>query len=583
MARSLLDPATSVDPTTPAAPADPTTLVDPVTVEVVSHYLRAVADEMKRTIVRTAMSPVIYEVLDFSTGVFDRRGRLVAQTAGLAIFLGTLDWAVQATIRKFGADLHPGDVILTNDPYSGGGTHLNDVSVVAPVFYRGKLEGFVASRAHWMDIGGQVPLSVMTTATEINQEGLLLPVVRAYHRGRPDRQLLDFLAANVRLPEVMKGDFNAQLAASRAGERRLLELFERYGAETVDRCIEVFLDAGERVTRARLSAMPDGRYSGTEYLDTDRTTGRPVKVHVTIEKTGSELTLDFTGSDQATKSSYNVTYCGLVSGCRVLLRAITDPKAPTNDGCFRPLKVVAPPGTVVNAGRPSPVGMYGEVARRAIDAAWMALAEVLPGGLPAGHFGSICGQCMAGWDDREPEPRYTSFSGPNGGGWGATPAEDGESAMVCVSNGETKNNPVEILEAKNPLLITRYELRQDSGGPGKRRGGLGTTLEFRVLTSGEYMATFAAGRAERGAFGSAGGRPGIPNRVTVTREGQVIAGLERETAFALKKGDLITVESGGGGGWGDPAEREPSLVAADVEAGYVSPEAAEKEYGFRKS
>jgi len=551
---------------------------DLVTTEVVSNYLVAVADEMKRTVVRTAMSPVIYEVLDFSTGVFDRRGRLVAQTAGLAIFLGTLDWAVQAVLKKFGDDLHPGDVILTNDPYEGGGTHLNDVSVVAPVFDAGRLRGFVASRAHWMDIGGQVPLSVMTNATEIHQEGLLLPVVKAYERGRPNRQLIDTLTANIRQPETWKGDFGAQLAACHVGRRRLAELLARYGPEVVEDCIDATLDATERLTRERLEAMPDGRYRGVDFLDSDTVTGSPVRVEVAIEKSGADVTLDFTGSAPATKSSYNLTYCGLVSGCRVLLRAITDPHGPTNDGCFRPLTVKAPPGTVVNATKPSPVAMYGEVARRAIDAAWRALSEVIPQGLPAGHFGTICGQCMAGWDDRLAPSRYTSFSAPNGGGWGATPDRDGESALVCVSNGDTRNTPVEIIEARNPLMVTRYELRTDSGGPGKYRGGLGTTLEFLVETGGQYAATFAAGRAERAAFGLHGGRDGVTNRVTVTRDGKTIAGLGRSTAFLLEKGDLVTVESGGGGGWGDPRERDPRAIAEDVRLGYVSPEAAAGDY-----
>ena len=555
--------------------------LDPVTVEVIGHHLHAIAEQMKRVIIRTALNPIINEVLDFSTGVFDARGRLAAQASGLSMFLGTLDWAVAAVIEKFGDDLGPGDVFLTNDPYAGGGTHLNDVTAVSPVFDEAALIGFVASRAHWTDVGGAVALSVQPDAQEIYGEGLVLPVVRIHHRGEVNDGVMEIIHSNVRLSEEGFGDLEAQLAAARIGATRLVELSRKYDRPTLADSIEELQDANETLTRQRLLEIPDGVYTGEDFLDDDGIGGPRTRIRVRAKKSGETLHLDFTESAAANPSAYNVTLCSLVSACRVILKCITDPKGPTNDGSFRPLTVTARPGTVVHATRPTAVSLYGEPARRAIDAVWCALAPVLPNDLPAGHFGTIAGLAMAGWDDRQDPPKPVTFQGPNAGGWGAGNGHQGESALCCITNGDTRNNPVEVIEATSPLLVRRYGLRTDSGGAGQWRGGLGTVYEFEVVTGGPFRLTCALGRTELAPFGVEGGLDGATNELEVWRGGKVVAKLARTTAFPLEKGDRVLLKTGGGGGYGDPKRRDRAAIEEDLEMGYITPDEAKIHYDWK--
>jgi N-methylhydantoinase B len=548
---------------------------DAIVSEVIGHHLVAIAEQMKRTIVRTAANPIIYEVLDFSTGVFDARGTLAAQAAGLSIFLGTLDWAVAAAIEKFGVDdLADGDVVLTNDPYAGGGTHLSDVSVVAPVYSGRRLIGFVASRAHWNDIGGAVPLSVQTNASDVYAEGLIFPVVRLFRRGRPNRDVFDLIAANVRQSASQLADLQAQLAAARVGSARLVALAAKYGERTLAHSIARLQAAADARARRRIRAIPDGTYFGEDFLDDDGVGGPPVRISVLVEKLGDHIHFDFSDSAPANPSGYNMTRCSLVSACRVLVKAMTEPHGPTNDGCFRPLSVSSRPGTVVDAVHPTPVSLYGEPARRAIDAAWRALAPAVPDRLPAGHFGTIAGIAMSGWDDRMQPPRPVSFQGPNGGGWGAMRGRDGESALCPVTNGDTRNTPAEVIEAKVPLRVRQYSLRPDSGGAGEWRGGLGTIYEFEVLTGGPFFMTCALGRTAIPPFGVAGGLPGATNLIEVERDGRIVAALARATAFRLQKGDIVRLLTGGGGGHGDPHARSANAIRRDIELGYVTAAAA---------
>jgi len=550
---------------------------DAIVTEVIGHHLTAIAEQMKRTIVRTAMNPIIYEVLDFSTGVFDGRGTLAAQASGLSIFLGTLDWAVAAAIRKFGvAGLADGDVVLTNDPYVGGGTHLSDVSVIAPVYFERRLIGFVASRAHWNDIGGAVPLSVQTNARDIYAEGLTFPIVRLFRRGEPNRDVFDLISANVRQSALQIGDLEAQLAAARVGSSRLVALAKKYGAATLARAIRHLQAAAEVRTRGKIRRIPDGTYFGEDFLDDDGVGGPPTRIAVRVDKRADRLHCDFSDSAPSTPSGYNMTRCSLVSACRVLVKAITEPHGPTNDGNFRPLTVTARPGSVVDAVHPTPVSLYGEPARRAIDAVWRALAPVAPELLPAGHFGTIAGLAIAGWDDRTQPPLRVSFQGPNGGGWGAAPGRDGESALCPVTNGDTRNTPAEVIEAKAPLRVRRYSLRPDSGGEGEWRGGLGTVYEFEVLTGGPFFMTCALGRTTFPPFGIAGGGPGATNVVEIERDGRIVATLARATAVSLLKGDIVRVMTGGGGGYGEPARRSAAAIQRDLDLGYVTAARAER-------
>jgi N-methylhydantoinase B len=544
---------------------------DPITTEVIGHHLTSIAEQMKRTIIRTAMNPIIYEVLDFSTGLFDARGALAAQASGLSLFLGTLDWAVAAAIEKYGlADLADGDVILTNDPYTGGGTHVSDVSVIAPVHHQRRLIGFVASRAHWNDIGGAVPLSVQTNARDVYAEGLNFPVVRLFRRGKLNRDVYDLIAANVRQSALQLGDLQAQIAATRVGASRLIALAAKYGRLTLAAAIGQLQSAAEARTRRRIRGIPDGTYFGEDFLDDDGVGGPPSRIAVRVDKRADHLHLDFSDSAPANPSGYNMTRCSLVSACRVLVKAITEPFGPTNDGNFRPLTVTARSGSVVDAAHPTPVSMYGEPARRAIDALWRAVAPVIPDRLPAGHFGTIAGLAISGWDDRVHPPARVTYQGPNGGGWGASRNRDGESALCAVTNGDTRNTPVEVIEAKAPLRVRRYTLRADSGGEGEWRGGLGTIYEFEVLTGGPFFLTCALGRTSIPTFGVDGGLPGAMSVVEILRAGEVVATLARATAVTLQKGDIVRLMTGGGGGYGDPRCRSKEAIRHDLELGYVT-------------
>ena len=521
--------------------------------EIVAHALVAAAEEMKLTLMRSAYNPIIYEVLDFSCGVFDRQGRLAAQASGLAIFLGTLDWAVQSVIARHGAhDMREGDVFLTNDPYGGGGTHLNDVCCVTPVFAASELIGFTASRAHWTDVGGAVAMSVQPDAPNLHAEGLVLPGVRLYRAGDPVVEVFDLLRANIRDAERGLGDLRAQLAAGGIGARRLVELAVRHGTDRLAAIIERVQEQAEARVRARLAVFPEGEASAVDQLDDDGHGGPPVYVRARLELRRSEVRFDFTGTDPATVTGYNASLCSLVSAARVVFKSLTDPLAPANDGSFRPLAIHAPEGTVVSATYPTGVSLYGEPSRRAIDAVWRAFAQLVPDMLPAGHYGTIAGVAMAGWDDRFDPPLWTTFQGPNPGGWGAGPGHDGESALFCVTNGDTRNTPAEIIENTAPLRVHGLRLRDGSGGAGRWRGGLGIEYDYEVLTGGPFALTCALGRTRFGGFGLDGGADGAVNKLEIRRNGNIEAELERVTAFPLQRGDHVVLRTGGGGGYGDP-------------------------------
>ena len=553
---------------------------DKITVEVIRNYLITIADEMKKVIERTSMSPIIYEVLDFSTGVFTRDAKLIGQAAGLTMFLGTLDLAVEAALRKFGVNgLHPGDLIITNDPYVGGGTHLNDVVCISPIFYANELVAFGAVRAHWIDLGGKVPFSQMSDATEIFQEGLLFPVVKLYDRGVFNETLYEVITANVRVPSAVGGDLQSQVAACRIAERRIVELMDKYGVATFDDAVRQTLDNSEVQIRAAIRKIPAGVYTGEDYVDSAGPDGPPIRIVATVTVAEDEITMDFTGTDAATNSSFNQGWGALLSCCRAMLKCITTPQDPSNDGSFRPLHVIAPKGCCLNVDRPSPVCMYGELGAHVMDAIWKALAPAIPDQLPAGHYATVAAQGFAGYDTATETPRYFMFGGPNGGGWGAGRNWDGEHALICLGDGDTRNTPMEVIEAKYPIEIVRFELIPDSGGAGEFRGGLGLEVEYKLLRGESLSAVFVCGRCKFPAFGLYEGEPGLPSSIHITREGVVGPCTCQAAGLPLQVGDIITVKAGGGGGYGSPRDRKPESVLEDVKLGYVSPDAAREIYG----
>jgi N-methylhydantoinase B len=369
------------------------TELDPFTLEIVRDSLVAISDEMFVALQRTSKSTIIYEVLDFASGLTDRDGRLVTQGNGVTVFLGTLSFAVRHTLEKFGAEgLDPGDIVITNDPYTGGGTHLSDVSLIVPIFYGTELVAFAASKAHWTEVGGKDPGSWTTDATEVFQEGLQFPCVKLYEQGTPVQSLIDVIEANVRLPDMTLGDMYAQAAALRLGAQRFTELCDKYGADVVLGAIDAHLDHGERITILELARLPNGTYEAEDVIDDDGLGNGPFPVRVAVTISDNEFVCDFTGTHPQVPGPVNCTLTALHCGARTILKAITSPEIPASEGNFRPLRIVCPPGTIFSAERPAAVSTYWETLEYVTDLVWKALASVVPERLSAGHFCPFAGR-----------------------------------------------------------------------------------------------------------------------------------------------------------------------------------------------
>ncbi|MGH3134780.1 MAG: hydantoinase B/oxoprolinase family protein [Gaiellaceae bacterium] len=556
----------------------PATDIDPFTVEILKDGLIAIGDEMFIALQRTSKSTIIYEVLDFATGLTDARGQLITQGNGVTGFLGTLTFAVKYTLEKFGADgLEPGDVIITNDPYTGGGTHLSDVSLVVPIFYDGELVAFSASKAHWTEVGGKDPGSWTTDATEVFQEGLQFPCVKLYERGRAVQSLIDLIEANVRLPDMTLGDMHAQAASLRLGERRFVELCDKYGLDVVLGSIESLLDYGEKLTRLELRKLPQGVYEAEDMIDDDGVGNGPFPVRVKVTITDDEFLCDFTGTHAQVPGPVNCTLTGLHSGVRTIFKAITGPQIPVNEGCFRPLRLICPAGTIFTAERPAPVSTYWETMEYVTDLVWKALAPVVPHRLPAGHFLSVCGVVVAGLHPDTND--LFLLVEPQAGGWGAAETRRGEQGLMCVGDGETYVIPIEIAEARYGILVDQYALDTEAeGGAGRHRGGRGCIRDYRAVAD-EVFLTATFGRHKFPPWGVAGGHPGSRNEVRIFhRDGREVV-LGKCARYRLEKGEMARLITGTGGGWGPPHERPVEEVIEDVRDEYVSLAHAERDYG----
>jgi N-methylhydantoinase B len=553
------------------------TEIDLFTVEIVKDSLVAIGDEMFIALQRTSKSTIIYEVLDFASGLIDANGQLITQGNGVTGFLGTLTFAVRSALEKFGPEnLHPGDVVITNDPYGGGGTHLSDVSLIVPIFYAGTLVAFAASKAHWTEVGGKDPGSWTTDATEVFQEGLQFPCVKLYEEGCPVQSLIDLIAANVRLPDMTLGDMYAQAASLHLGERRFQELCDKYGLDVVLSSIEALLDYGERMTRLELSKLPKGTYEAEDWIDDDGIGNGPFPVRAKITITGDEFICDFTGTHPQVPGPVNCTTTGLHSGVRTMLKAITSPSIPVNEGCFRPLKVICPPGTIFTAQRPAAVSTYWETMNYVTDLVWKALAPIVPDRLTAGHFLSVCGVVVAG---RHPDSgELFLLVEPQAGGWGAGAAKDGESGLMCVGDGETYVIPIEVAETRYGIIVDRYELDVTGAGAGRYRGGRGCIRDYRAAVD-EITLTATFGRHKFVPWGTAGGHPGSRNEVRIFHaDGREVV-IGKCARYPLKRGEVARLVTGTGGGWGSPLERPVEAVIEDVRDGYVSLEQAKLDYG----
>lgn len=513
---------------------------DPITVSVIQASLTAAADEMFAVLKKTAMSPIIYEVLDVGTGITDAAGELVSSGAGIPTFVGVLDKAVRRIIELNRGGAQSGDVFITNDPYFGGVTHLNDVVVALPVFAEAELVAWTASIAHWNDVGGKTPGSMAVDVSEIFQEGLRLPAVRLFENGRAIAPVFDIIAVNSRLPDFVKGDLWAQVAASRKAEGRIGRLVEAYGLEAYRAALRDLFEEGERRSRAGMSTLPPGVYAIEEEQD-DGALWR-----ASIGVAPDRFTVDLRGNPQQRSAPYNTSRDGAMISAQMIFKALADPTLFANAGSFRPLEVVTEPGSIFHAVGSAPHGYYFETRIRLYDMLWRCMAKALPERLPAGHFASICGTVIAG-DHPDTGRRFTMVE-PQMGGWGATSKRDGLDAMYSASHGETFNCPVEICEARYGLDVGYKRLNDTEEGRGLHSGGRGLSLAYRLRAKALLSAGYSRNRQP--VWGSAGGAPGGRNGIAVTRAG----GERRDYSFVsgleLAPGDTITITTANGGGWG---------------------------------
>lgn len=555
-----------------------TTRHDPVTLQVIKDALTAIGQEMFQVMIRTSMSPIIYETTDFAVGLTDAKGELIAQGNGVAGFLATLDTAVQsALLHHPAATLKPGDVIITNTPYEGGGTHLSDVLIIVPIHHQQELVGFSVNKSHWTEVGGKDAGSVSTTALEIFQEGLHLRFLKLFNAGQINDALVGVIGANVRMPAQTLGDMHAGVAAARTGEKRVQELFARYGRETVNFAMADLLDYGERLTRAQLAELPDGVYEASDVIEEDGAGNGPFALKVKVTLKGGRMVADFTGTSDQAPGPINSSSTALTTAVRCALKAITDPDIPANGGCFRHVEIVCPMGTVLTAQSPAPVSLYYESLVAVIELVWKALAPALPDRLPAGHYRSVGGTFLAGV--HPDSGQFYVLGEPLLGGWGAGNDRDGLNGMFCCANGETYNIPIELAESRYGVQIEQYAFHQEDGGAGQFRGGRGVVLDYRV-TSAEAFLTVTYSRTSTNPWGLNGGAAGSPNRAELHRLDGTIERVTMATGVPLKGGELIRTVMGHGGGCGDPRLRPREAVARDVKNGYISAEQARADYGY---
>jgi N-methylhydantoinase B len=555
------------------------TAVDPITLEVVCEGLIAIVREMRATVIRASYSPVIWDMDDFSCALFDPLGQMIAQSEDHPGHVLPMPWSVRCAMEDFEGDLRPGDVILLNDSYRGG-THLNDVTMLYPLFDGDELIIFPAVRAHWSDVGGGAPGSYSGLNTNIYQEGVRIPPIKIVEEGRLNRAAMALLLNNMRLPEDRRGDFNASLGACRIAESRIRRLLAKYGRKTVLDCITLNLDRSERRLRARIATLPRGEYVYEDYLEFYQEGGfDPVLMRLTLTIAGDEIVADFAGSSPQVPGVVNSTLATTGAGVLVAVKAVLDPEGPINHGTFRPIRLLAPEASIVDVKLDAPAGAHGEVRKRAVSVMLGALAQVVPALVSGDLCGTSFPNAMGGRDGRR-QRDYVYYEAPAGGN-GAFLEGDGASAWGNIDFGNVRTiQSAEALESGMPLHVERSELRCDSGGEGTMRGGLGLRRELRLL-EGESRYSVLSDRAVLPPFGVAGAGPGAPVKVSLRRDGAEIdfATPGKVTGVAIRAGDIVVMQSAGGGGYGDPLAREPDRVRDDVRAGYVSRERARLGYG----
>lgn len=541
---------------------------DPITLEIIQNSLQAAADEMFAAMRKTAMSSIIYEVLDMGTGITDAKGRIASSGAGIPAFIGVLDKSVQFILSKHD-DIKPGDVFITNDPWHGGVTHLNDLVLAMPVFSNGELIAWTANIAHNSDVGGMAPGSLSGEATEIFQEGLRLPAVKLIREGITDQAVMDIITCNSRMPDFILGDVWAAIASVRVGAKRLEALAEKYGVETFATAMERFMSFGEQTAKAELTKLPNGTFELSEEQDD----GRIYNVKVTISD--DEMIVDLTDNPDQDAGPTNTSRDGTVVCAQMVFKSITDPQTPANDGSFRPLKVLTREGSVFHAQEPAAIGFYFETEVRVYDLIWRCLAPHIPERLPAGHFSSICGTFIGGIHP-DTGRQYTIIE-PQIGGWGAWDGRDGNPCIFSGFHGETYNTPAEISEARNGLYVDCMALNDAPGGEGQFTGGRGLILEYRIRTENGFL-TAGYTRSKIKPWSLENGVEGSGNFVEVVKAEGDQQSYSFVSGMSVKTDDVIRVITSSGAGYGDPKKRDREAVAMDIKNGFVTPERAKEIY-----
>ncbi len=550
---------------------------DPIRLELLKNAFAAIADEMAATVVRTARSYVIKEAMDFSTGLIDADGNLVAQGLCLPMHMGSFPPTIARVIERFAGDMQAGDVYITNDPYTGGGTHLPDIYVFKPIFFEHQLLGFAAAIGHQTDIGGRVAGGNACDNTEIFQEGLRLPPVRLFHGGVLDEDLMAILRLNVRLPDKVHGDVMATVSACSRGERALIALAQRHGAEVLREEMRHLLDYTERMTRAELAALADGEWTFEDFLDDDGFSDDPIRIRCRVIKQGGDLTLDFAGSSPQVRGSINLPFSMTQSCSYACVRCIMDPNLPTNSGFMRAVRVLAEPGSVVFPTTPAPVAARGLTAMRATEAIWGALARMLPDKVFACGAQGDFGVTIAGYDrSRQPFVLLEFLFGT----WGGRPNKDTNDGLSSLAVNYS-NSPIEVLEGEQPVRIEAYGFRTDSGGPGRHRGGVGMLRSYRLTGVDDAVLQVRSDRQKFQPYGLQGGHDGAFAANYLTGADGQRQQLPGKFMRTLQRGELYEAILAGGGGWGDPLQRDPAAVIEDVIDGKVSAAAALRDYGVR--
>jgi len=551
---------------------------DPFTIEIVRDALIATGDEMFVTTQRTSQTPLVYEVLDFAVGLTDPEGRMITHGNGIPLFLGTIGPSVVTLLEKYGVEeMADGDIFATNDPYRGGGTHLSDVTLVMPLFHHGELIAFAANKAHWTDVGGKDTGTVSNDTREVFQEGLQLPCVRLFHGGELDRNVADIIASNVRLPDLALGDMQAQAASCRLAHRRVGELCEKYGVAAVRGGIDHMFAHSAELARLELAKLPAGVYEARDRIDQNEAGDGPYDIAVRVTIDSDTFRCEFLEVPDQLGHPFNCSPTGLESAVRIVFKALIAPNELLNDGGFEVLEIACDRRTLFTAERPTPTSTYWEVLCCACDLVWKAVAPAMPDRATAGHFMSVACQVVSGIHPETGE-LFILFE-PNPGGWGAGIDKDGERGLVSIGDGETFIMPVEVTEHRYGLRIEQYAFAVEAAGAGRRRGGEGIVRDFRVLADGVAATGFLT-RSDTPPWGVDGGHDGSTNEIAfLDAAGTRIGGGGMSLTHQVPKGGLIRLATGTGGGWGDPFEREPELVAADVRNEFVTVEQAAAVYG----